>query len=594
MTSPYGGDSSALAGMYDQIGNFNQQELDQRYKISKNEIASRLKIASMQSKDSRYGVDAQRDAEREKLAQIKDEMERIGIPDMLIRKYVAEKTYEIAAAEMSLKRDMFVEETAQAREKLKLDREQMERVGIPEMEIKRYEAEQNARIAQAQQTGYFDGRETLDREKLGEERRQFDVGASGYLPGGPDGRGQATLERERFAADEAERQRRYGLDVGKFGADLASTADTYFQARRFQGVDIPRLMGGAGAATADVAGGPTPGVATMGAYLAGTDPYGQQPALGAPGAAGPSGAALSPEEQARYQQLAVASGRSALSPVDRDELARFQARMGVGATYNDRAGTLGSGGPVAAYGAPSPAGAALSPEEQARWRQLMARNDQIRASGGPGLEGADADEARRFQARGATYAAPTFAGAAPPPGAYGAPAAGDRMLWAGGSPTFNERTGTYGGGDPEQGRGTMFPEGSAVPTASVYGGPAVSASVGPQGYSMPDWYTREQQGASSYPSQDPRQKQVAALAKAMPPSPYGGLSQTDAAALHAMEAIYKQGGQSIAGGEYERLKASGRLGFMQSAGRLLGYDPKELEATYNAYRPAQGSARLAG
>jgi hypothetical protein len=68
------------------------------------------------------------------------------------------------------------------------------------------------------------------------------------------------------------------------------------------------------------------------------------------------------------------------------------------------------------------------------------------------------------------------------------------------------------------------------------------------------------------------------------------LNEQDTSTLRLMESIYKQGGQSIAGGEYERLKSSGRLGYLQSAGRLLGYDPKEMESQYQSYRPAQGSA----
>lgn len=472
MTSP-SYDSGALAAMYDSAGALQLKEIEQRYKLGKSDIAARLKIASQQSKDTRYGIDAQRDTAREQIAQARAEMEQIGVPRMLIDKFVAEKNYEVAQAELTLKRDMFVEETAQAKAKLQLDREQMERVGIPQMEINKYVAEQNARIQQAQQTGYFNGAATLDRQKfqsdadyqraqLAQSAREFQTTASGYmqqqgtlaqdqrlryeqikmadqqgtasaedraelagyediLSGRAGGQGQRTLQGEeldrqyqldvqRFGADEAERlraenerQRRYALDVSKLGADLASTPDTYFQARRFQGVDVPRLLGGAGAATQDVQGGPTPGVATMGAYLSGQDPY--------------------------------------------------------------------------------------------------------------------------------------------------------------------------GGG-----------------AASVYGGPSVGASVGPQGYAQQP----APSGPSPYPSDDPRQKQLAQIAKASPPSPYDGLNEQDASTLKLMESIYKKGGQGIAGGEYERLKASGRLGFLQSAGKMLGYSPSDLESQYQGYRPSQGSASLAG
>jgi hypothetical protein len=678
MTSPnYSnqGYSDALAGMYDSAGALQLKEIEQRYKLGQSDISARLKIASQQSKDTRYGIDATRDTAREQIAQARAEMEQIGIPRMLIEKFVAEKNYEIAQAEMTLKRDIFVEETAQAKAKLQLDREQMERIGIPQMEINKYVAEQNAKIAQAQQTGYFNGAATLDRQKfqsdadyqraqLAQSAREFQTTASGYMQqqgtlaqdqrlryeqikmadqqgtataqdraelagyedilagrapgvGGSGGPGQATLEREKF-------EKQYGLDVAKFGADLASTPDTYFQARRFQGVDVPRLMGGAGAATQDVQGGPTPGVATMGAYLSGQDPYGQQ----AQGVGAASGGT--------YEGLKAVGGGGYTGPM--------RESGPIDQNGNPIAGPTGGGA------------APLSPQEQARYQQLVARARELNAAGEP-VPAVDADELARFQAR---LPRPTIA---PSPGGGDGqdrvgiddpgfdPGAAARKIGGGGSyqpepmlgitdPGFdpnamrakisggygdpNGLTGASHGSPAPTGTvwGNLTPEAQAAlsqqnggqvpgyaasemdqsygsasyggPTASVYGGPAVSATVGPQGYSMPAWYTQQQQGATSYPSQDPRQKQVAALVKALPPSPYDGLNEQDSAALHGMEAIYKGGGQQIAGGEYERLKASGRLGFMQSAGKLLGYSPSDLENQYKSYRPSQGSSRMAG
>ena len=327
-------DMSALAGMYESAGALQAKKIGNDYKLGKEEIAARLKIAGMQSKDTRYGIEMERQTAIENLALAREEMERIGIPEMEIKRYVAEKTYEIAQAEMDVKRQAL----------------------------------------------------------------------SGWIPGAEGQPDTATLEREELT-------RRYGFDVAQFGAQLGSTPDTYFQARRFQGADVPRLLGGSALLqgsgtqmahpTAGPAGAPTPGVATMGSYLSGQDPY--------------------------------------ASP----------------------------------YGGQAP-----------------------------------------------NYAAAT-------PGGAPAPAA----------------PGTLGmSGTPE----------------------------------------------------DDRAKQIAGIAKVAPPSPYDGLNEQDTATLKLMESIYKQGGGQVAGGELERLKASGRYGFLASAGRLLGYSPEEFEATYQAYRPAQGSASAAG
>jgi hypothetical protein len=296
----------------------------------------------------------------------------------------------------------------------------------------------------------------------------------------------------------------------------------------------------------------------MGAYLSGQDPYGQQSQYqppDAPAGAPGGGAPLSPQEQSRYEQL-VARARQLnaagepIPPADAAELAGFQQRA---------APSPGTISPEGRYGLP-PAGPYDGP---------MYEHGPIDQQGNP--IGAD-------QMRGITD--PGF-----DPNAMRAKISGGDALAA--KPAIPQAA--YGSGGPDMRYASGVP--SAGPTASVYGGPAVSATVGPQGY-----YAQPQpsSAASPYPSQDPRQKQAAALVKALPPSPYDGLNDQDAAALHGMEAIYKGGGQQIAGGEYERLKASGRLGFMQSAGKLLGYDPKELESQYQSYRPAQGSSRMAG
>jgi hypothetical protein len=469
-------DQDALARMYNNAGKLEKQKIEQTYKLGKEEIKARLKIASQSSKDTRFGIEQERDAARERVEQARQEMLRIGIPQMEINRFVAESTAEIARQELGLRREIFLAESGLARDQLAKDIREMEQIGIPRVEIERYAAEKQAELGQLEYTlkrdafveeqrqygiDFEEARRQYDTTHA-EEARQFNVGASGYLQtggtlsqpeqarmnqiqarddelraagqpgvGGDDllelqryqtqlssgGGQQRTLEGQeldrqyaldvmQFGADEAERRRQYALSVSKFGAELASTPDTFYQSRRFQGVDVPRLLGGAGAATQDVQGGPTPGVATMGAYLGGQDPYG------------------------------------------------------------------GGGGPS----------------------------------------------------------------------------------WA----------------------GTSYPAG----TTSPYGGSAAGAAqpAAPGTLGLPGT------------PEDDRAKQVGRLASLSPPSPYDGLNEQDTSTLRLMESIYKQGGQSIAGGEYERLKSSGRLGYLQSAGRLLGYDPKEMESQYQSYRPAQGSA----
>lgn len=499
-------DSDALARMYDSAGALQAKQIGNQYKLGKEEIKARLKIAAQSSKDTRYGIEMERDAARERVEQARAEMERIGIPQMEINRFVAESNAEIAKAELGLKREIFLEESGLKRAQLAKDVREMEEVGIPRVDIERY-------VAQSQATGYVPqlgatrGQLTAQQEaRLGQIQArdaqlkaagQPGIGAespaseqemyqlldmqsglaqnpeTGTGPGAPGGAGQQrTLEGQEL-------DRRYGLDVAKFGAELASTPDTYFQARRFQGVDVPRLMGGAGAATSEPMGGPTPGVATMGAYLSGQDPYGQAGAGG-----GPYPSYLDPRQRAQFD--------------------------------------------------------AMPPDQRA---QYLAQGTD---SGGENM---------RY--------------------ALGTPYGGSKAAPTGG--IYNPAT------DPTPGGGAWAQGGGAGMEAGPYqAGPAgVGVGQGNENLGMP---------GTGY---DDRYKQVQQIAKTSPPSPYDGLNESDTATLRLMESIYKKGGQSVAGGEYERLGASGRLGYMKSAGRLLGYDPAEFEATYKAYRPAQGDARLA-
>jgi hypothetical protein len=339
--------------MYENAGALQLKQIENQYSLGKAQLSNALKIAQMDSKDKRYGIETQRDIAREQIAQARLEMEKIGIPRVEIERFVAEKNYEIAQIELALKRE----------------------------------------VAEAELTGMFEGNPTLAAKKMEQELGLAEGALTGVY------QGQRTLAGQQ-----------QDLEVAKFGQQLASTPDTYYQSRRFAANDLPRLMGFSNQFAPQDMGSPTPGVARMGEMLG-------------------------------YN--AYAAGQPAATP----------------------------------YGGAAPTGAM-----------------------------------------------PVSA-----------------------SPV------TAGGADPAA-----------------------------------------QQATTGTPQDDARVKQLQAIAKAVPPSPYDGLDDQDASTLRLMESIYKKGGQAIAGGELERLKASGRIGFLNSAGTLLGYDPKELESQYQMYRPSQGQSNLAG
>jgi len=195
------------------------------------------------------------------------------------------------------------------------------------------------------------------------------------------------------------------------------------------------------------------------------------------------------------------------------------------------------------------------------------------------------------------------------PGGTGSPSGGSAGIPYGQSPGYPTGTGTYGG--PTAGATPTFTGGAAAQNLSAlqpdeqgrYHQLTARRAQLQRAGQMGGWspedeaelgrYMARMRAPSGYGTADPRQKQLAQIAKASPPSPFDGLNETDQATLKLIESVYKRGGQGIQGGELERM-GKAQTGFMSSAGKLLGYDPEDLYQTYRHYRPSQGSASLAG
>lgn len=267
---------AALSGMYENAGALQLQEIEQRYKLGKAQIAGSYKIAQLESKDKRAGIEETREYHRGTLEQARQEMERIGIPEMEIKRFVADKNYEIAQGELAYKREALEEE--------------------------RRQYEKTYGLTEAGVTGMFGGQKTLEARMREAEEARLLGGLTGTYGG------QDTLARQELLGTQAEQARRYGLDVAKYGSDLANQPDRYFQARRFRAMEAPRLLG------QDTSGGqfggqPVPQMQTMGALLSGRDPAA---AYGGPSGAAPPGA---PQDE-RSKQIAQIAKASPPSPYD--------------------------------------------------------------------------------------------------------------------------------------------------------------------------------------------------------------------------------------------------------------------------------------
>lgn len=105
--------SADAAGLLQQNYDAITKRIEQEYSLGQQDIAARLQTArigaSASTSNARTAANASMSnaklaakVEREKLALAREEMERIGIPDMQIRQFVAEKNYEIARLSFGL------------------------------------------------------------------------------------------------------------------------------------------------------------------------------------------------------------------------------------------------------------------------------------------------------------------------------------------------------------------------------------------------------------------------------------------------------------------------------------------------------------
>lgn len=454
-------DMAGLSGMFDSAGALQAKDIANKYKLGTATLKNNYKIAQLESKDRRKAIEAETLMNRERIAQARAEMEQIGIPQMLINKFVAEKTAEIAQQDMDLKKEVAAQDYG-----LKVGEMTGTFNGAPTQAAKEFAAKMG--IDEGTLTGLYNGMPTLAKQQFEEQARQFGL---------------------TFGQDKLEQDRRFGLDTAQFKAQLASTPDTYFQSKQFNANDLPRLMGQMQPGSQDL-GSPTPGIARMGEMLQ----YGQG-----------------------SDQVRQAYGSISDPGLDPNAAANRGQRLAVGDPSFD---------PNAAAN----------------------RDPTVRITD-PGFDPLAA--AGRGQERGIS------------------------------DPGFdpNAAAGRYGGSD-----------------VNLTGAP--QRGISDPGFDPNAAANRGQTRGITDPGFDPnaaddRQKQIAQVAKASPPSPYDGLDDQDTASLKLMESIYKKGFQGLPRGEIERLSATGRLGFLKSAGNLLGFSPDQEIAKYNAYAPSQGDARLA-
>jgi hypothetical protein len=459
-------DLAGLSGMFDSAGALQAKDIANKYKLGTAQIKNSYKIAQMESKDRRAAIEAETQMNRDRIAQARAEMEQIGIPQMLINKFVAEKNAEIAQEDLDLKKLVAAQDYG-----LKVGELTGEFGGAPTQAAKEFAARMG--IDEGTLTGMYNGMPTLAKQQFEEQARQF---------------GQT-----------------FGLDVAKFKAQLASTPDTYFQSQQFNANDLPRLLGGTQGGPGQV-GAPTPGVSTMGAALQ----FGQ---------GGPYQSPAAVRDPNMLQEGGALNAQQDMLMGEGGPNAQYRRGVDPGGDAPMSWGT--QGGPSRSYGGSSVnlSGVGRAPQ------------------GGPQADDGFSRYAMQFGV---------------PDNAQAAQAQMQRLR-------------AQWDAMPAEQKAPFAPPPSSKPTPSTAG----------------------------LQTGDDRARQIAQVAKASPPSPYDGLNEQDTASLKLMESIYKKGFQGLPRGELERLQASGRMGFLKSAGNILGYSPEQAISQYQAYAPTQGAANLA-
>jgi hypothetical protein len=161
-----------------------QKNIEATNKISKEEIKSRIKIAQMQIGASSENTAAQVAVEREKIQQAYAQMQQIGVPQLQLDQWKAQKTAELQQSALELQKDQFAWEQNKDQQTLELEKAKWR--------------EQNALAIRKQN---FD--ETSFSQNLQYERER-DAASLG-------------LDREKYLASRADADRTYDLQLQQFG-----------------------------------------------------------------------------------------------------------------------------------------------------------------------------------------------------------------------------------------------------------------------------------------------------------------------------------------------------------------------------------------
>lgn len=186
-----------------------QENIESQLKLTAKDMANRLKIAAMQNGTARENIAAQTQTEREKLQLGYEQLRQLGVPQLELDRWKAQKAAEIQQAALDLDREQFAWERDKDQQTIEFEKSkwnqtyglQVEQFGFDKekfnatLGFQREQAafeQQMATRQQGEDEYQFRARQgLLERQQRaseqqyqqtwGEDRRRFDVQQTGYV-----------------------------------------------------------------------------------------------------------------------------------------------------------------------------------------------------------------------------------------------------------------------------------------------------------------------------------------------------------------------------------------------------------------------------
>jgi hypothetical protein len=204
-----------------------QKNIETQNKISREEIAARLKIAEMQIGSTNTNAAAQIAVERERIEQSRQEMERLGVPRLELDKWKAQKDAELQSAALDLDKERLVFEKDKTAQQLEFDKAKWRDENANEvrkLDFDEKSFDQNLQFEREREAGRLglDTQKYVSDKAEQDRRYAMDLQSQGFTQGIQQG--QLALDVRKQTAQESQFAATHAEDARRFNATIAEDA----------------------------------------------------------------------------------------------------------------------------------------------------------------------------------------------------------------------------------------------------------------------------------------------------------------------------------------------------------------------------------